>query len=103
MTETKAKKKPIFLNDCDSCGKSASLFEVTDKQGRSWHYCDICLAAHQKENQLNMDLITISNTHPGAAESPEVVKLLQSGVGVEDIKRQLDLNKQPELEAEVVS
>jgi hypothetical protein len=93
------------LAACDSCGRTVELFEVPHHQPGNatvWHYCARCKAAHEKELGVVTSLQELAQTHPAQADTPRVAGMLHQGMSVEDVKAQLDRERQPELEAEVV-
>ena len=85
---------------CESCGKVEATEER--KTAKTWHYCKVCAEAHDKESGVNSTLKLLMQTHPEAVNRLDVVKAVRSGISLEEIKKSLDMNKQPSLEAEVV-
>jgi hypothetical protein len=90
---------------CESCNaKDVELFDVPHHQegnNKIWKYCSRCKDLHLKELTVNKNLKELLNTHPDGANTPAIAAMFHEGKSVDEVKKFLDTNKQPELEAEV--
>lgn len=103
--ETNQVETEVIPVSCDSCGSNVELFDVGHHQEgntKIWHYCARCKAAHDKEVSTIAGLKELAKTHPAQADTPETAGMLNRGMGVEEVKAELDRNRTPELEAEIV-
>src|SRR5438309_168161 len=90
---------------CDSCNATGQVYAVKHAQPGNdhvWYYCLTCWRAHYK-NQLEQKFLEdLRTTHPNDVDNPQVLKIFhENNDDVNAVRRHLDQNKQPVLEAEV--
>lgn len=95
-------KKQVKIKSCESCGQSAELTIIQYPQSeKKWEYCGKCAEAFQKEQRVNRGLNEIMKTHPEAITNITIAEKLRAGDSVESVKKSLDINQKPELEADL--
>lgn len=103
--ETVPELQPLEIIHCDSCDNHGELFDVPHHQAgnpKVWKYCARCKAVHEKEAAVLHGLQELAKTHPEAVDTPDIAGKIRAGMSVEDVKSELDRNRQPLLEAEIV-